>query len=294
MAATKEEVDKYALNGKKTYIKYNYSTNDNVLYIHAYLKFDKDANEMFNVYDTTNIDGNHKIKNEVATYAELTRQAIEEYWSIDIIGNEYDFYDNCEFKTKVIVHDEGKFGQKFIHVDIGNIDLKERNYRHMNAEASSIIDKKDGSVEYNYTGSRAKVKINAATQEQLAELKDFNHTPLSVNEYKVGIAHEFGHCLGLDDAYDFRDESSKETVLRSYETDETGFFTGATNQWYRNIMFITYTDTRVVGNDIEMAVQAQADAYHKTNHSWQSYLDYEYNFGEYVLNCKQSDVIRKK
>jgi hypothetical protein len=224
------------------------------------------------------------------SYAEVVMEAIEEYWSISITGDEYDFAPGCDFNTKVIVHTSGRWGQNYVHVRLGESNEQAPMY----VIGSSLAMIKTGNVEYNYTGSKYKVDLYANTNEQRADEKDVLQLPYEDTElFKRSIAHEFGHCLGLADAYNRTSSSDDEVVERAYKTDETGYFEGKKNQWFRNIMYDIYSDVRIVDNDIEMAIQAQADAFNGVKNSWQAFTDYEYEYDGYVFHCKQSSVIRK-
>ena len=101
------------------------------------------------------------------------------------------------------------------------------------------------------------------------------------------VAHEFGHCLGIADAY------TKGDIIRSYQTDETGWFDE--DGLYQNIMFNSgAVGARIMDNDIEMALQAQAESLSDIQGSSQAYIDHETVIGGKTFGRKQSSVIRKK
>ena len=290
-AATNSEMDDFTLNRTKPCIKYNYSTSDNVLYVHTYLLFDKESLEMFNLYETD--DNGCYIKSAaIKSYKDLVLEAIDEYWSLSVRGDEYDFALNCDFQTKVVIHLNGNRNQKYINVCVGGGDLKKQGYSYMNVQGACLMVKKTKTLSYDYNSSQYKMKMNIATNEQVVDLNSKVVRPLSVSVFKACVAHEFGHCLGIADAYPFFSEMKVKNIIRSYKTDETGVFDN--RGVYMNIMNHAYVDgVRVVGNDVEMAIQAQAEAYHGSKNAWQGYVEHEYDDKEKVFTCKQSEVIRK-
>ena len=291
-AASEKTMDEYTLKGMKPCIKYNYSADDNKLYIHAYLKFNAQSKSLFEIYEIDEDEGNHVLKETShKSYKNMIIDGIEEYWSISITGDEYDFKPECNFETEVIVHTDGTLGQKYIHIKLDEDSNKNVAYV-MNASVIMINQK---TMEYNYNSFYDDIEMYINSNGNLAKDRDTTRIPYEDEvEFKRTVAHEFAHCLGISDAYDDIDFDSPKVIKRSYQTDETGWFEEDDRELYRNIMYTSRNSDHVTDNDLEMAIQAQAEAYHGIKNSWQSFVDYSDSHNGYTYNCKQSVVIRKK
>ena len=288
-AAPKEMIDEYTLDGTKPYIKYNYSSNDDTLYIHTYFKFDSISKERFRIYKTS-LSGKYVFKEATnKSYQNVIMDGFEEYWSFMVTGDEYDFQPGCNFETKVIIHTDGTSEQEYIHVEMNENDKDSIAY----VLASCMIDIGNKTKEYNYNGKNQDVIMHINTSEILAKKQRWETPPYkNIEELKRTAAHEFAHCLGIDDAYDLKVNLQK--TSRSYKTNETGWFKGLINDSYKNIMYLSHKSDHIEDNDLEMALQAQAEAYHGNDNSWQAFVDYNGEHNGYIYKCKQSTVIRQK
>jgi len=231
--ASTATMNAHEVNGYKPYVKYNYCTKENILYIHNYLTFEgAGVNKTFAYYKYKK--GKYvKSKGSKTTYRSLVLSGIPKYWNITIKGNKYDFISGCNFKTKVINHTTGfAKDQKVMNIKIGT--PKVGKYYWFCATGSS-----------SGTGG-----MKLATQQQLATNKNKSYHPeTGMDKYRNVVSHEYGHNLGLDDTYAY--DSKTPRVVRN---SETGYYV---KKKYRNIMYGTRT-AHAVGNDIEMALQAQA------------------------------------
>lgn len=117
--------------------------------------------------------------------------------------------------------------------------------------------------------------MHLTTQRLLCLNLISNYGPEDNEEnYKNIVAHELGHCLGLDDSY------PEGEIMRTLITDEIGIVVIEKDVLRAyHIMDngrraeLNYGD--VTGNDIEMILQAQSMASHGKNNSYQSYKNYK-------------------
>lgn len=271
--ATNTQMNQYEINGQKTAVKYNYSVNDKTLYIHVYAKFvGKGVNQKFAYYKN-----GKQYKTSKYTNKELVISGIKNCWNIDVKGNSYDFINGCNFKTKVIFHTKNiQSDQSYITFNIGNEKCyfnKDHGYWFY---ASNVVYRSY----YNYFGRN--MSISMPTNHQLKN--NNKHFPRkNISSFKGYAAHEFGHVLGLDDAYNV--VYNGKTVRRINKTTETGYYEDGE---FKNIMFSSYANTLAVSNDIEMALQSQGMAINDEKFSFQSYKSYEDS-----RKYRKSKVIRK-
>lgn len=278
--ATNAQMSRYKVGGQKTAIKYNYSKNDRTLYIHVYAKFaGKGVNQKFAFYKKTSA-GWKQYKLSQYTNKQLAMSGIQKYWNIYVKGSSYDFVSGCNFNTKVIFHTDIQQGQNYVTFNMGN----EKCYFEALEEywffshGACYVGMNSGISTYNHTGKGAYIAL--ATNHQLKR-NDECFPIESTAQYKSTVAHEFGHVLGLDDAYDMTYKGRK--IKRISRNTETGYYE---NGRFKNIMYESHS--HAVANDIEMALQGQGMAIRGKAYSFQSYANY-YDGCRY----KKSLVIRK-
>lgn len=278
--ATNIQMSRYRINGQKTAIKYNYSASDKTLYIHVYAKFvGNGVNQKFAYYKQTPT-GWKQYKLSKYTNKQLVMSGIQQCWNISVKGKSYDFMTGCNFKTKVIFHTDILPDQCYIKFNIGN---EECYYNPWDAYWFFALDTcyiSGGSPRYNYTGDG--VEISLSTNHQLKK-NEYYCVPLkSIEDFKDTVAHEFGHVLGLNDAYNL--DNNGKIIKRIVKNSETGYYT---NGQFNNVMYSS-DNVHAVANDIEMILQGQGMAINEKKYSFQSYASYTDDCG-----YKKSPVIRK-
>ena len=267
----------------KPFIKYNYSTKDNTLYIHTYVKMVGKYNSCYRYYKKNSKGVWVKGKISKVKYKTLVTKGITKHWSRSITGDKYDFVTGCNFKTKVIVHTNNpSLTQKRLTVNIGDSNISYKGYYWFTAKCFGLWKGK-----YCYLWDYGNNCINLATQDLLYKnlKKSKSYCPVESQEkYMDTVAHEFGHALGLLDAYDTT--YNGKTLKRIIKTGEVGYYK---NGEFHNIMYNSGGSVSV-DNDIEMAIQAQSEAFHDVPDSAQAYKTHIKTEGYVAV---KSSVIRK-
>ena len=190
----------------------------------AYLEFSGNSGQPF--------PGTTAIASQGYSYAQIVADGIARYWSTPSIGasSAYDFDGKAiTVQTNVIIKNPNQnYGnQKFVFVEIANITTSGTD-KMTNAGANSWTVAGDKNVYLH--------PINAAT----------------VDEFMRIAGHEFGHVVGIGDAYVLKDTQA------NAEVPYADFMRYANNP-YSNIRLY------VSANDIEMMWEA-----YRTN-TWQSF-----------------------
>lgn len=270
---------------KKPSVKFNYVTTEKKLYINAYIRFEGPAaDDKFRSYKRST-DGTRYIVTSAgsSTYKDLVIKGIKQYWKIKITGNSYDFAKGVNFSTEVNVIESDDENQNVITIYIG----EDRKYEPIDSywyfsEGTLVIPGSTNTAEYDYSDNDNPFRIYMPTQEQFASNYPSGNgiVPLSgyvptadSDNYANSAAHEFGHMLGLDDAYDSQYRKVKMTAELS-SVDLQG-------KKAPDLM-ASGTARYASANDIEMALTAQGRAIRGAGKSWQSFVSYTYNGHKYV------------
>lgn len=166
------------------------------------------------------------------TYKEAVIEGIKEHWEINFIGSIYDFYPGMAISTIVNIND----------VDGSLFGVKSFKMK--------IYDETGGSYRKGDTWSQAKMKYIM-----------LNLNGKSFEEVKSVAAHEFGHNLGLKDAY------GAAKCNHEYAPTMIDFNNPQNNEiWYERSGtpcdsrgLIMWMEGYASANDIEMVLQAFID-----------------------------------
>lgn len=273
--ASNKKMDKFILNdGVTSSVKYNYSINRKMLYIHLYLNIlDKTNGANFKLYK------NRKVKKTInKKYKTILMEGITKNWKLSIKGNKYDFAPGVNFKTKVIIHQKSTNNmQNYITVHLGDKSKSAKFEGKYWFFANSIRYNNN----YNHIGN---CSVYIPTQDLLSKNSDASYGPESSLKYfEDTIAHEIGHAMGLNDGYD-----TKKGTRRSDTSTEIGHVKDNVSYHIMNNGKRQFAD--VFPNDVEMIIKAQEEALHNKNSSFQSYKNYTEDDG---TKFKKSKVIRK-
>ncbi len=264
-------------------VKYRFINNQ--LQIHVYLEFV--------TYTKTNkkgIDGKYIYKrgkasgkDSISTSKYISRfksGLYKAYSKQNIKGSKYDFKKGINFTTKLVIHEKKKNSkynknQQFTEVLIGgecpNCTTAKDHWYHEggnNNSAEYVVYKKENVI---FMPTNAQVRKNA----------DKGHRRPAYN-YSVTSAHEMGHILGLDDAYETNG------IDRCTDNGETGYEYVSMN--YDNLMKNYYYKITVTSNDIEMMLEANELLGKDIRFASQSYKSYK----RAEIEHKISRVIRNK
>lgn len=223
----------------------NYITiEDNTIYITSRILFTGDAYSYF--------------PNNNMTYAEVIEEGIESRWTSTLYGSDYDFVKGMKINVVTDV------------VPVECID----NRKYMTLE---VINSSDGIPNTQFYPEWSTYNVGKISMYKKDER---NQDEYNYQKYQSTIAHEFGHTLGIGDAYLENDYGKK---LDTNGEISPGKFWGIDG----NIM---YHNGIVYANDIEMVLEAY------TNNCYQYYLDRtgEYSFLNFAITHKEnkSNVIR--
>lgn len=254
-------------DGKTYYPCIKYHLTPKTLYIHLYVEFctygDNNQkgplrDEQFTYY------GEQKDR----TYYQEFRKGVEDAYSIRVQGNENDFAPGVQFDTKLVFHEKGNGdsneNQTFMWIGIGgecrNFDqCSSRYWFHTYPLFSGQMLSSEGAI-----------FVYMPTNTQLAEMNYVEENPRG---YRATAAHEMGHALGLDDAYEATG------VSQLYRNHETCVYSFLDRKW-TNIMESSRDNLSMTTNDIEMLLLAYGVANENINNVFQHYRDY----GEHIVS----------
>lgn len=294
--ATAEQINKFNNldQSSKPSIKYNYVIGEKKLYINAYVDFlGEGRNKLYEDYEYSRKEGKYvKVSTDERTYEQVIKEGIQSCWSIKIKGNGYDFEPGVNFSTKVNLIEEKLPDQNYIAIFVGDEEkrYKEDGMFWFFSEGALISRSSTQGTYYNYRANEFSPYIVMPTQEQVVRPKIDNSNPYrpkvtlkaprpDIDSYKKTAAHEFGHLLGIDDAYANSYRPIKQTKEIAY--------VGSDKKSY-GVMISSKADY-AAPNDVEMALYAQGMAIKDNIYSWQAYTNYVSPKG---LNYIQSKAIR--
>ena len=240
-------------------IQFNYAAGEKVLYIHVYTKvIGPRANDAFELYTYQN--GKYvKTKTTSTTYKNLVIQTLRDYYNVPITGNQYNFAPGVNFNTKVVLHTgSDNSDQQFINIIVGDGSGQGKingNYWHF---ADGYHVGRDNDTLYACSVSK---NIHLATNDLLALNKNAYQTrycpEVDFAAFRSVVAHEFGHTLGLADAY------THNNVVRGVQNTEVG-----------PLMF-GERSAKPNANDIDMIIQAHNHSIRNQAYSYQAYGTYQ-------------------
>ena len=213
--------------------------------VKAYVQFTGD-------YEQTFPHGNY-------TYAEVAASGIQTKWSGTFTGTQYDFSPGQKItvKTQVYSNQYSKYGvwkkagntenQEFLEIYIDN-RLKEGNRPHMNG----------GQDEWTVSNTK-KITMYRSSNGELP--------CYGMQGYGFTVAHEFGHVLGLGDAYGYEPGASKEIMREFGNRPEAPNTIECPNLGWKK-GDIMRDNGIVTANDVEMVWEAWSTS------KWQYYVDY--------------------
>lgn len=293
--ATEDQIEDFnnVEEDMKPAIKYNYASSEKKLYINAFVKYAGEGKEdKFEYYKFSCETKKYEyIKTIDISYKDLISSGIKDTWSFDVKGSNYDFKPGVKFSTEVNLLENEVPNQNYIAIYVGDKDkkLKENNNYWFYA-IGSCIGYIPGSAEYNYRSEHFQPRIIMPTQAQLASNpKRGNDGSIysslltcppkdSAYEYERTAAHEFGHILGLGDAYA---SGKRKRYSRTPETAEYVLCEKGVIKVNDGIMASGMVKN-ALPNDIEMALVAQSMAIKREPYSWQAFVAYTQNELSYV------------
>ena len=240
---------------KTIYPAIKYKLNGTNLEIHIFLKFEK-------LKSTGETAGNVS-----STYKTLFKNGVKSrFGKLRINGTTKDFKPGVVFTTSVKFHEmkEGYSGsQKYIKVRLAgecpNCTKKGDHWYH--AHTSHYSGPGNASPKTDYTSGwqidKSNFRIYMPTNGQREDNDNKGkRSKYSNEEYKGTAAHEMGHILGLNDAYELNDEYNKK-LKRITKTTETTEITPTGKR--ANLMYKSDLIKKVLPNDIEMILKAYSD-----------------------------------
>lgn len=288
--ASNKTMNEHTVKNGKPFVKYNYSTKNQTLYIHVYANISGPGkNDKFEYYKWNGKSGSavkytYK-KRSTYTYGNLAKAGLKKYWSINVKGTSYDFAKGVNFKTKVVLHSGDLPGQRYTNVIIGDTsNSAKRNGAFWHFASSYYYDK---APEYSFASNK---KIYLVTQYQTAiknkALKKYDYVcpESSPESYRNVAGHELGHNLGLRDGY------MVGNLYRTVFTKEIGVVSIVKGKKKVKNIMSGARKCKANANDIEMALQAQGMAVNGKPKSFQSYKTYKENGKQFY----KSPVIRMK
>lgn len=207
--------------------EYNYSNNATIIKI-------KDNNIYINTQIRFN-NGDEIFPDKNLTYGQVTKEGIEQCWTTELDGSEYDFVKGMKIKitTEADVVQNESSNRK--HIDI-NISTSSGTPHTKTSLFTSWSTDNVGNIWLYHQDNR---------EEKNYQVYDYDN-------FKRIAAHEFGHTLGIGDAY-FKNEDEGGRKLTSNNEIQTG-----------NIMFESGKN-HVSCNEVELMLEAFV-----TN-EWQAY-----------------------
>ena len=283
---------------------------DDTVHIYVNFEYKGKPNNKFISYTEKGDKIEHK-----KTYRQVFESGIKKYWgnkgkTIFTGGNKYfkmnmgalmknkyyhekDFEEGVRLKCSVHINDKlGKYDERIpVYIGSQNRSSEDNTYWFWVTDKNISYKTIDGYDYRLYKPNSENWYMNIPTNEQLWSNKvnamkegkkigrEKNH---SKKDYQKVCSHEFGHVLGLNDAYDLKDEHlGTKTMTRKEPSMIRRYYNKALvmdNEYHDNF-------TGIRANDLEMVLYAYNYSKEKANeYSWQSYQTYktEWNKCGYV------------
>lgn len=191
---------------------------------------------------------------------------------------EQDFANGVNLKCKVHINERTTKNSKYIPVYIGGKKGSDGNYWFwVNSTEQKIKKQVSGKVGYydRYNTMNEGRCVVIPTNHELAQNKT-KKGEFRLDMYKRTCAHEFGHILGLNDAYELKvDNSYEKTTIKRIDSSFL-------SKYYKEVCIMQYERSTRLGsiktNDLEMALYAFSNSQNKEKHykSWQNYRQFQY------------------
>lgn len=273
---------------------------DDTVHIYVNFQYKGKAENKFITYDKKGKMVEHK-----KTYRQIFENGIKKYWGnrgetifkggdkiIEqptgrAVENRYyyekDFENNVRLKCNVHINEKLSKLDERIPVYIGsqNKSSKDNTYWFWVTDKKISYKTIKGYSYRLYKPNSENWYVNIPTNEQLwsnkvdalKRGKKMGRKNYSKKNFEKVCSHEFGHVLGLNDAYDLEDEHlGTKTLHRSDSVMVRYYYNFALimdNHHHNNFIGIRT-------NDLEMVLFAYNYSKEKENeYSWQSYLDYQ-------------------
>ncbi len=263
-------------DGEKYYPCIKYHLTPKTLYIHLYVEFC--------TYGDNSLKGpvraerfTYNGEQDGATYYEEFKNGVEDAYSTRVQGNENDFAPGLQFDTKLVFHEKGKGdyneNQAFMQVGIGgecrNFDqCSMRYWFHTYGLHTGQMMCSDGAIFVYMPTNIQLAKVNSPEEDLIG--------------YRATAAHEMGHALGLDDAYEATG------VSQLYRNHETCVYSILRKKW-TNIMEGSRDNLSMTANDIEMLLLAYGEANQDKNDPFQHYRDYDKNIVSDAIQIRKDE-----
>ena len=264
--------------------------------VHIYVKFCYKGSGVNKKFTYTDENGN--TTESKLTYKEVFEQGIKKYWGNEgyhtFKGGEHRYqerdsgyeYTEKDFEKEVTLRCEVHFVHNLLRDDnqipvyIGGKRKDDGgSYWFWVSDGKANTKEKRNGITYTYPRYHFNDMIrsmNIPTNSQLSSnLEEGANKEYPLARYQKSCAHEFGHVLGLDDAYSVTiDEGyGEEQLVRM----DIFFF----EQYYKGVCIMNNSrdvKSSITTNELEMILLAYNNAQDKgkKRYSWQSYATYEY------------------
>lgn len=242
------------------------------------------------------------------TYREVFEQGLKEHWGnegkIEYKGSnkeysarmfdsakhtyqfrtykEKDFEEGVVLRCQVHINERCNITSHYIPVTIGGKKGSDKNYWFWtvaNADDIVVNKKKTVAVYESYDPYGVNRKIVIPTNPELENNPSASkQKSYRMDIYKKTCAHEFGHMLGLDDAYKLEVDNAyeKTTIYRIEGSMLNGYYDG-----YCMMDNEKQVKSKFRANDLEMVLYAynNMQSNEKRTESWQPYRTYQYKIG---------------
>ncbi len=181
--------------------------------------------------NTVYISANVYIVNKTMDrYTKLALEGIKDRWEQNIVGSSYDFLPGLKGNVVVTLN----------QVDYEEIENGEKYPVYIRINETGVPHNLNTVL---WSMEKSNFFVNVSTKDPR------NEKPYSSNQFKGMVAHEFGHSLGLYDAYP--EANNGKYLISNAEIDEgTDFCINGSIMWNSGIAY---------SNDIEMVLQAFID-----------------------------------
>lgn len=271
------------------HIKYHLTPE--TLYIHIYLEYSTYVKNRAGGYDRKEYKPVKGVylgdENNIGkSYQEEFETGIQEAYNTFVVGNENDFGEGVNFRTRLVIHDKKDKenyapDQKFLQVRIGgecpDEGTEECSFNHwFHAYSNDLNVLWEGAGIYMPNND----KLNLRGEKQRME---------TITGYRETAAHELGHIFGLADAY-YDEENDLDRLL---ENEETCYH--LKEEW-TNIMESSREKIQMRANDIEMMLLAYGLSFQPETLTRQYYREYVLGNTTYPLSnvIKNNNDIEKE
>ena len=251
----------------KPYIKYGVmGRQSSPYYLEVYCKLNKDGSVEgnylrinANVKFSDNLNSGVTLESDEIIYKEDIIQTLKEKWGGTYEGNEYDFYKGLNVETSVcvnLVYEKSNSKKRKIDINNGKY-VEETSYSCTYAEINLIDYKKDEiSGNPNAKMSLNGIPVITLFTNRKEPISNSKEEFQNKNQILSVSAHEFGHVLGLKDAYGYLNKSNYYVEPISFA--EIQYKKGEDIYGTPEAGEMMHRNGVVSANDIEMLIYAKA------------------------------------